>query len=87
MHQHCTEYLSLEDKMFALPVLEHAERLQRTDDVVGIDCCFLANICSQEKQQTPLFMRFKPCEKVSSTYQTPVNNQYNQGCDGFRHFF
>jgi len=64
--------------MFALPVLEHAERLQRTDNVVGIDCCFLANICSQENNKLRCIMHFKPCDKDSSTYQVPVNKRYNK---------
>jgi hypothetical protein len=42
--QRLNSYLTLEYNVFSLPVLEHAQRLQCADDIVGMNGCLLAKI-------------------------------------------
>jgi hypothetical protein len=35
--------------MFALPILQHAKRLQSTDDIIGINSRFLAKVYQTEQ--------------------------------------
>ena len=51
-------YLFLKNEMFSLPVLEYAKRLQRTHNVVCIDCRFLTQVYTQTSTITSALLSY-----------------------------
>jgi len=48
-------YLFLQNQMFSFPIFQHAESLQRTHNVVCIDCRFLTQICPYNTNHRIIF--------------------------------
>lgn len=56
-------YLSFQHQVLSLPVLEHLEGLQSTDDVNWVHCCFLADLCAGGKGESG------PAERNQTKYE------------------
>ena len=59
-------YLSFQYQVFPLPVLEHLEGLQGTDDIHWVHSCFLADLCkAHNKKNNPCMLSYGAFDLVA----------------------